>query len=83
MGPRLRAPLGPLYIEGWGCGLGSILFASQIGMKTGRIRTNTADTNTNTDSFSVSDRIQIRIVDDVSNCDIYHIWILKIQLKKS
>jgi hypothetical protein len=30
--------------------------------------------------FKFSDQIQIRTIDDVSNSDIHHIWILEVQL---
>jgi hypothetical protein len=46
-------------------------------MKTERIQTDTADTDT--DNFSFSDRIWIRTVYFLSNNDIHHIWIIEIQ----
>jgi hypothetical protein len=51
-------------------------------METEQIRTDTADTDTNSfvSQTEFSDRIRIRTLYDVSNGDIHHIWILEIQL---
>jgi hypothetical protein len=46
-------------------------------IKTDHIRTNTADI-VFAHRTEFSERIWIRIVDDVSNSDIHHIWILEI-----